>query len=150
MAQITDITMYESGSGGELSLNVQNTDLETTISISNQPYLALFGAPTAGAEDYWLNAFLSSADNQLFASETEKALKENVLSSAGLQAIQQAVEKDTSFLRDFGKLEINVTIPQANRIDIKGSFVPDINSELYQSIAVQELLKEEIIIKIIP
>ena len=123
-----DINIYESGSGGDMS--ILNGDLRTTESLYQTIYLALFGgnvaASTLGNEvageerkDWWGNSLLFENSNEKqFNSLTEKALIDNAINSSGRLKIKSAVEADLTFLKKIASIEINVLILSVDKIEI--------------------------------
>lgn len=128
MNDTKDLHLFESGSGGELSL--LNNDLELSESLFQVIYISLFGgnleASTKGNEvdgqerfDYWGNQLLFSEQPQKqFNSETERVLNTTVLNSSGRILIQQAVETDLNFLNQIAQTQIEVSILDENQLQI--------------------------------
>jgi phage gp46-like protein len=120
---IADITIYESGDGGDL--NLVNDDLETIQGLTNQVYLALFGGniEQVTSEDLeeleqrrdWWGNYLLNEDNQ-FNSTFERTLRETALNSAGLRTIVNAAREDLRFLEDYGDIGVVAQIVGVNRI----------------------------------
>lgn len=125
-----DLTVYESGSGGDVILNTN--DLDMTNSFYNQIYLAWFGGNIEDSHsdsedkldgeenyDYWQNSLFFSEDkNGKLVSETELALLTLPLTSQGLYNLETIAKEDLSFLSDFGNVEVNVEIDDYNRISL--------------------------------
>jgi hypothetical protein len=120
---MTDILIYESGNGGELSL--KNGDIETTDGLFNMPYLAHFGgnteASTTGNEqegkdrlDWWGNQFLE--EQHQMNSALEKSLNEIALTSAGRVKVERDAKKDLEFMAEFADVECSIFIPNLNII----------------------------------
>ena len=106
-----DVLIMETGNGGDLKLT--GNDLEVVQGLENMPYLAMFG----GA-DWWANDLISGPTQRMMA-QTEQALKDNTLSSAGRLNIIRAIEADLSFLKDETGAEITVDATMAvDRLDI--------------------------------
>lgn len=124
----TDILIYESGSGGELS--VQNSDIALIEQLYNQVYLALFGGNVAVStlgnepagiirEDWWGNALLFPNDpGSQFNSQTELALLQNALNSTGRVNIERAVKADLSYFGSIADITVNVVILSTNQVQI--------------------------------
>jgi len=109
-----DLLLMMSGTGGDLVLH--GDDLATTTGYENQPILAQFG----GDGSWWGNALLDPPVEIQFSSKTEQALKDNVLNSAGLQNIENAMLADLQYLQDDitgTTVTVNCTIAAANRLD---------------------------------
>lgn len=86
---MTDIAIIETGSGGDFILN--NSDLEAVQGIENLPYLCMFGG------SYWIfNEDMPA--NQQFKSQTESALMNNPLTSAGRIEIEKAINADLQII----------------------------------------------------
>lgn len=122
---IADIAMYESGSGGELSLT--NEDLTTIQGLTNQVYLALFGGNTEQStsddlneldqrSDWWGNAYLSE-ENQ-FNSDFERTIREVALTGEGLSRLEDAAKNDLKYLSDYADIEIEASKISLNRVQI--------------------------------
>ena len=122
---MTDIMIYESGNGGELSL--KNGDIESTDAIFNQPYLSHFGgnieALTTGNEiegverfDWFGNSFLESGAQ--VNSLLEKSLNENALNSSGRIVIESDANTDLEFLKDLGTIQSEVSITGVDKVRI--------------------------------
>lgn len=122
---MTDILIYESGNGGEIS--IKNGDIETTDSLVNQFYLAHFGgnieAITTGEEvegeernDWWGNFFLDKK-NQM-NSLLEKTLNEVPLNSSGRTILERNSIKDIEFLNSLGTITSEVVLTGNNKLII--------------------------------
>lgn len=122
---MTDIHIYESGNGGELSL--KNGDIESTDGLFNMPYLAHFGgnveASTTGNEqegeermDWWGNQFLE--EQHQMNSTLEKSLCEIAITSAGLARIERDAKKDLEFISELGDASCEVSASGLNKIII--------------------------------
>ncbi len=115
-----DLEVIETGDGGDL-IKYRN-DLSVIFGFQNMPYLAMFGGnvqastPTtrlATEEDlsWWGNNLLMPQDPGIqFNSQTERLLKNVALTSSGRVLIQQAVESDLTFMKDFAEVSVTVTI----------------------------------------
>jgi hypothetical protein len=86
---MTDLLIYETGSGGDLLIS--GNDLAQVQGYENSPYLAMFGGG-----DWWGN-YLLPTENQ-FNSQTEQTLNTTPLSSAGRQTIEAAIKADLAYL----------------------------------------------------
>ena len=123
-----DLTIYESGNGGELQL--LKNDLAQTDSFFNMVYLALFGgnveASTTGNEietelrlDWWGNALLFADNAELqFNSDTERTLNNITINSEGRNTIESAVKKDLLFLSNFAACDVIVSLETVDRVSI--------------------------------
>ena len=123
--EIVDIMMFESGSGGDLSL--QNDDIQTISGLSNQVYLALFGgnlqestdenlAVLDERQDWWGNGLLPT--EQQFNSIFEKTIRETTLTSGGIQTLINAAKEDLNYLTAYADIEISGSIVQTNRFEL--------------------------------
>ena len=126
---ITDISLYESGSGGEF--NLLSNDLETTGALWNNIYLALFGGnlrPENQSQEfnpdeinfsYWQNeTFYSQEPEKQLTSLTESLLNKTVINSKGLNDLEEAVGIDLQYLQALGELDISVSQDGIDRIRI--------------------------------
>ena len=122
---MTDIMIYESGSGGEIS--IKSGDIETTDAIFNQFYMAHFGgnteASTTGNEiegedrgDWFGNQYLNE-DSQMNSS-LERTLNNVSLNSAGRVIIEREAKKDIDFLSDLGDLSVSAQITGNDKVII--------------------------------
>jgi len=124
-----DIALKSTGNGGDFILS--GNDIESTSSLYNQVYLALFGGNVedstkrnyaAGEErlDYWANSLLyENKPIEQFNSSTERELKNVSLTSAGIIRIEQAVKVDLSFISELGNYEVEVSFLENNQLSIE-------------------------------
>ena len=123
-----DIQLYETGNGGDFS--IQNRDLSLVETLYQQAYLSLFGGnieastkgdelPTQVREDWWANSlqFRENKEKQ-FNSETEQTLNNTPLNSAGRIEIIRAVENDLKYLKNISDVQVNVLILASNKVKI--------------------------------
>ena len=134
-----DLTIYESGDGGELKL--KKNDLETTNSFFNMAFLAMFGgnveAITTGNEleseqrfDWWGNTYLMPNNPSIqFNYLTEKTLIETSIDSEGRNTILEAVKKDLSFFSNFGDVTVEVFLISVDRVRIDIKILEKSNQE---------------------
>lgn len=152
---ITDIVIYEAGSGGELQL--LSGDLATINGLANQVYLALFGGnieqvTSDGLDlletrsDWWGNQLLST-ENQ-FNSIFEKTLQEVALNSAGLRTLENAIKNDLDFLQDLAEIEINSEITGINRVEFSIS-LQEPNNESVKIKLLWDGLRQDVIFNVI-
>lgn len=153
-----DISVYETGSGGDFVLKGNN--LELTEAIFNMPYLGLFGGnveqstPRIRNEneqlfDYWGNSLLIPNDTNLqYNSLTEKTLNETALNSSGRVRIQQAVLKDLAFMSDFADIEVQVSLITVDRVRIQISLTEPDNLNVREFIYLWDATKQEVISEI--
>jgi phage gp46-like protein len=121
---ILDLTIFESGDGGDLDL--LNDDLNTIEGLTNQVYLALFGGNRQSTDDslseldkrgdWWGNEYLEK-ENQ-FNSIFEQKLKQVALSSSGLQELENAAKEDLKFLEEFADIEVNGSITGVGKLEL--------------------------------
>lgn len=135
-----DILIYEAGSGGELA--VQNDDIALIEYLYNQVYLSAFGgnveASTLGnepvgtiREDWWANALLFPNDpGSQFNSQTELALRQNVLNSSGRVAIQRAFDADLQYLKSIANITTNVVILATNKVQLTATLTQPNNQDV--------------------
>lgn len=109
------------GSDFERSLSVGITEVQ---SVFNMSLLALFGGNVEQSEplfrekgevvySWWGNSH-GLSDN----SSTERFLRDMVLSTSTPDKLTKVILNDLSFLNDFMDISVEVTIPQANRVNI--------------------------------
>ena len=120
-----DLMIYETGSGGDLSL--KNNDIETIEGLTNQVYLALFGGNVEQSTDedlselderldWWGNEYLSTEFQ--FNSIFEKTLMEVALNSEGVNTLVNAAKQDLKYLEEYADIEINGAVTQINRFEL--------------------------------
>jgi phage gp46-like protein len=124
--RIFDIAIYESGTGGDLSL--KNGDLETVAGLTNMVYLALFGGNllestsdelnNLDTRNDWLGNILTEDDALQFNSTFEKKLNEVALTSNGISILERAAESDLEFLKEYADIEIIGSIPAIARFEL--------------------------------
>jgi phage gp46-like protein len=129
MSDTKDLTLYETGSGGDLLM--KSKDLALSESLFQSIYVALFGgnieAETTGDEkvgeerfDFWANSLLfSERTSKQFNSKTEKTLREVVINSSGRAIIARAVNSDLIFLKNISNFEVNVVILSIHKVSIE-------------------------------
>lgn len=123
---VWDIIVQETGNGGDLTL--LGNDLATTGSIETAVYLAMFGGNveantqtpriiTEQAFDYWANGlFMGQIPVTQFNSNTERALNNTALTSAGRVIIENAIKQDMAFLGT--DVTVTVVIVSTDRINV--------------------------------
>lgn len=123
-----DIQLYETGNGGDFS--IQNKDLSLVETLYQQVYICLFGgnieASTKGnelegqvREDWWANSLLfKEKPNKQFNSETEAILNNTALNSSGRMDIIRAVENDLKHFKEVANIKVNAFILSVNKIKI--------------------------------
>lgn len=125
-----DLLIYETGNGGDVKL--ENGDLVTTDSLSNQVYLAQFGgnkeAVTTGEEiegnerfDWWGNFLFINEPEAMMNSHLEKALIDNPLTSSGRSEIERRAEEDLDFLNELGEVSVVASIISNDKIRLSES-----------------------------
>lgn len=150
-----DIHIYESGDGGDIS--IQNGDIVLVNSVYQTIYTTLFGgnieASTTGEEtesqqrfDWWANELLFPNDVvKQFNSETERCLNSIILNSSGRLKLISAINTDLSVVSDVIDFDVDVSILSSTRvsINIKCSN-PDLNENTLVSFlwdgAINELI----------
>jgi hypothetical protein len=123
-----DLELVEQGDGGELIK--KTNDLSVIYGFENMPFIAMFGGnvkestpilrlATEQAFDWWGNNLLMPQDTSIqFNSETERALNNVPLTSAGRVLIQNAVENDLAFMKDFATVVVSVVILATDKVAI--------------------------------
>jgi hypothetical protein len=121
------VIIEQGGNGGDLVL--KNRDLVTIEGWMNMPYLAMFGGNLAGvtkeklsteqAVDWWCNNLLMPNDSSVqFNSLLEKRLQEVALTSEGRIKLQETVQKDLQFMKDFAEISVEVVILSTDKVKI--------------------------------
>lgn len=127
---MADLSIFESGNGGDVERNGDNIVLTEGLFV--QIYLAMFGGnvegdtiseeisdPSIQNKGWWGNNVLFEDDPQLqFNSKTERTLNTTPLTPAGRQVIQAAVQEDMEFLSELGEVNVVVTIPDVDKVQI--------------------------------
>lgn len=94
---MADLLVIETKNGGDLRR--KGNDLAMVTGLENQPYLSMFGG---GDNQWWGNGLLlSDIPTAQFFSETEHVLNNVALNSAGRIKIEQAVQNDLAYLKEF-------------------------------------------------
>ena len=150
-----DLELVEQGDGGEL---VKTTnDLSVIFGFENMVYLALFGGNveastpvqrivTEQAFDWWANNLLMQGDSSIqFNSETERALNTIPLTSSGRVLIQQAVENDLTFMKEFAVVNVGVSIVQTDKVQISVSLTNPENLQKQDFIFIWDATNRELI-----
>jgi hypothetical protein len=149
-----DLKLIEEGNGGELVKTA--SDLAVINGFQNMPYLAMFGGNTKAstptkrlateqAFDWWGNSFDPGDSGIQFNSETERALNNNALTSAGRILIQQAVEADLAFMKDFATVVVAVTIEGVDKIAMGIRIVQPDNIQKQDFIFIWSATKKELL-----
>lgn len=123
---IVDLTILESGDGGDLYLN--NEDLSTVSGLTNQVYLALFGGNVEQSTsidlseleqrfDWWGNEYLED-DEFRFNSEFERKLNQVALNSGGVSILEDAAKSDLVYLQEYADIQIEGSIPDINKFKL--------------------------------
>jgi len=124
-----DLQLIETGNGGDLFL--LGSDLAQVQGFENMPYIALFGGnvlqstpqtrePNEQAFDWWGNALLMpNLPSQQFNSQTERVLNSVSLTSGNLSTIQNAVNADLDFMKEFADISVSVSIISVNTVKIQ-------------------------------
>lgn len=109
-----DIFLIERGNGGEMV--IQGNDLQTITGYENQPYLAM-----CGGSDWFGNTLFFDDETARFNSQTEAALINNTLTSAGRVVIENAIKADLQYLIDNAPnttITVTTQIVSDSRLDI--------------------------------
>ena len=121
-----DVLILETLNGGDL--NKVAGDLALAKGWENMPYIALFGGnvrqstPTERVDgeqnlDWFGNAFETETGLQI-NSQTERVLSQVNLNSNGRILIEQAVNADLEFMREFATVNVEVSIISDDRVQI--------------------------------
>lgn len=128
-ASTKDLSLFESGDGGELVL--MNSDLVLSETLFQTIYISLFGGnpekstignEVAGQErfDYWANNLIfKNKKNKQFNSLTEATLKNVTINSSGRLKIKSAVEQDLIYLKNIVNFEVNVLILGTDKVKVE-------------------------------
>ena len=130
-----DVLILETLNGGDL--NKVAGDLALAKGWENMPYIALFGGnvrqstPTERVDgeqnfDWFGNAFESEAGLQI-NSQTERVLSQVNLNSNGRILIEQAVNSDLEFMREFATVNVEVSIISDDRVQIDIAIIEPTN-----------------------
>lgn len=155
-----DITLFESGDGGEMAIIANDLSLSETL--YQQVYLALFGGnieanskvlnlPTEEQFGYWgNNLFYKEFPAQQFNSNTERTIISVALNSEGRLKIIQAIADDLQYLSELLQFKVEVFFPDRDKMRIivslkeKGNQEDKILQMVYNN-AKNELIIEKII-----
>jgi len=123
-----DISIFETGSGGDFSLLLG--DLATSETLFQNIYLSLFGGNvevnTTGTEpidevrqDYWGNQLFYPNNRSLqFNSNTERTINTVPLNTAGRIEIERAVTEDLVHLSNIVDTQVSVSIISTDKLRI--------------------------------
>lgn len=151
-----DILLYESGDGGEMS--IQSNDLALAETLYMQVYLAMFGGNVEENTKVYLNAeerfdwwgntlFFDDQKSKQFNSNTERTLKNVSLNSSGRLEIIRAMNEDLSYLSDVLDFSVDVQLLDINKIGLFIKFSQKGNQEDKILQMVYDNAKDEIIIE---
>jgi len=155
--ETTDLLLYETGDGGDMS--VINADLLLTQTLYQQVYLALFGGnleantktdtlPTEQRLDWWGNLLImADTPSTQFNSDTERTINDVALNSAGRQSILAAVQSDLSYLTELLDYSVGVELISVNRLRISINFTPKGTQQNKVLVLVYDNAKNELIIE---
>ena len=157
MTTTTDITLYETGNGGDFA--ILNDDLQLGESLYQPIYLALFGGnveantKTAYLDseerfDYWGNTLIWK-DNKTkqFNSQTERVIKNTALNSSGRVSILQAINNDLDYLKAAVNFLAEVEILEVSKLKIVVTFSEKSNQEDKVLKLIFDNIKNEVIIE---
>jgi hypothetical protein len=155
---MADLTIYETGSGGDFYLN--GSDLSTTqAGLFEMVYMAWFGgnpeADTTGneipseiREDWFGNALIFNNEKSIqFNSQLERALITTALSSAGRISIEEAAKADLEFMSEIANIDVSVSILSDDKISIFVSMTEPDNLQKKDFQLIWDGVKNEIIIE---
>jgi len=119
-------SIYEDGNGGSLLL--RSYEIVQTNSLAILAYLLMFGgnvneitkkenSPAELSIDWWGNKKIDNSSKWI-NSETEKFIRGIALTSRNRSLIEQTVKRDVKSLEEFGKITVDVTYPELNRLKI--------------------------------
>lgn len=115
-----DLSLHETGQGGELAINGLNSDIETIDGVTNEPYLSWFGGNLKPEDtgEWWGNAFIGGKSEPII-STTEKTMQINAIGSKGRALIEEAANNDLSYIDDRVEYSTTVTLVGINKINIR-------------------------------
>jgi len=126
---MNDISLYESGNGGDLVL--VNDDFQLVSGLFNNVYLCLFGGNIQGSttdavlvgeerKDWWGNKLLNSTNTDVqFNSTFENLLNTTALTSAGVSVLENAAKKDLQPLQEIGAIDVNILLTGADSLEMQ-------------------------------
>lgn len=146
-------TIYEDGNGGQLY--PLNNDIARTDGLATLAYLEMFSGNVEAdtvkennigelRKDWWGNDSNGNS-NEWINSETERTLQNIELSSASIARIRQSVIKDLKDLEQFGKIDVEVTLPGINKVQIEVTINEPSKKESNTLILIWDASKKEII-----
>ena len=150
-----DLEIIETGDGGDVVTKAK--DLSIIFGFENFVYLAMFGGniesstpsiriPSEQAFDFWANNLLMPGDSSIqFNSQTERILKSNALTSSSRLIIQQAVERDLAFMKDFATVNVVVQILATDKLLIACRILQPDNLQTQDFIFIWDASKQELI-----
>lgn len=156
-----DLELVLTGDGGDLIKT--SKDLSVIFGFQNMPLLAMFGGnvkmstPNTRIEteqdfSFWGNNLLMPQDTSIqFNSQTERALNTIALTSSGRALIQQAVENDLAFMKDFATVSVAVSIIDTDTVIIAIRLIQPDNLQQQNFVYIwsatrRELLAQEFIV----
>lgn len=157
MTATTDITLYETGSGGDFA--ILNNDLQMGESLYQQIYLALFGGNIEANTkqsyldneerfDYWGNSLIwKDASTKQFNSETERTIRNVAFNSSGRIAIIQAINNDLNYLKGVVDFVAEVQVLGVSRMSIIVTFSEKGNQQDKVLQLIFDNIKNELIIE---
>lgn len=152
---IQDVTIYETGQGGDLFL--MGNDVEKTSALWNMIYLGLFGGnveqstPTLRPEDeqmfdFWGNALLAGDTPEIqYNSLTERTLNQTAINSAGRIKVEQAMKQDLKFMADFAEVEVSVSLIGVDRVKLSVQVNEPTNQQAKEFVFIWDSTKQEAI-----
>lgn len=149
-----DFQLVETGNGGDF--NRVGNDIGVVFGFANMPYLAMFGGNVGastgerieGEQDfsYWGNSeIFNESESIQLNSLTEITLMNTPLNSAGLLAIQTAVDTDLEFMQAFADVTTAVTIPTVNTVQIDILLIEPNNQTRQEFRYIWDATKREVI-----
>ena len=151
-----DLSIYETGSGGDLQL--KGNDIASSSGIFSMVYMAFFGGNyeiTTGNEidselrdDWFGNSLLFDDEPEIqFNSNLQRALNETPLTSSGRLKIEQAAKKDLEFMKSFAEVSVSVSILDDNHVQISVKMKEPENIKEKEFQMIWDSLENEIIIE---
>ncbi len=150
-----DLELVETNNGGDLVKTPK--DLSVIYGFENMIYLGMFGGNVEAstplqrveneqAFDFWGNALFHPNDESVqINSLTERTLNTVALNSFSRKQIEDVVKKDLSFMNDFAKITVNVTIVSTDNLSIEIQAVRLDNLEQRTFIYIWDVTNKELL-----
>lgn len=146
-------TLYDNGNGGYNDVKSGNYSQTTTL--GTLVYLALFRGNREGSTvrqtargqyhyDYWGNDKDLNSSTWV-NSETQRTLEGIVLNAKSVETIKRSVVKDTKHLKKYGNVDVFVSIPLRDRVEIRVTITEPSNQNNNELSIIWDASRNEII-----